>query len=202
MITGPRYKKARRLGAHVFEKTQSEKFLVRLTKKRGSPDGVRSRTDYGNLVLEKQRVRVTYGVNERQFKNYVDKVIAKKGVSPVAYLYELLESRLDNAVLRAGFAKTRSLARQMVAHGHILVNGVKTKVPSCAVRKGDVISPREGSKTSPLFTNFEERFKDVTVPAWLKVDVKKLSATVEGAPKALPGESKLDLSAVIEYYRR
>ncbi|MEI6479946.1 MAG: 30S ribosomal protein S4 [bacterium] len=202
MKIGPRYKKARRLGAHVFEKTSTAKFSVHLTKRKANPEGKRAKTDYGNLMLDKQRVRVTYGLNERQFKNMVKGVIAEKTLKPSERLFETLESRLDNVVLRGGFAHTRALARQLTAHGHIIVNGVKTMVPSRQMRKGDVVTIREASSKKPVFATLDEKLKTVVVPAWLKLDKDKKSITVEGAPKALPGESHLNLAAVVQYYRR
>ena len=202
MINGPKYKKARRLGASVFEKTQSQKFAVHLTKRKANPEGMRAKTDFGNLMLDKQRIRVTYGINERQFKNMVLAVIAEKNLKPSERLFEVLESRLDNVVLRGGFAHTRSLARQLVSHGHILVNGTKTMVPSRQTRKGDVVSIREASSKKTVFATLDEKLKTVVVPSWIKLDKDKKTLTVEGAPKALPGESKLNLSAVIQFYRR
>ena len=202
MKIGPKYKKARRLGAHVFEKTQGPKFALNLTKRKGNPEGMRAKTDYGNLLLDKQRVRFTYGINERQFKNLVKGVIAERTLKPAERLFEVLESRLDNVVLRGGFAHARAFARQLVSHGHICVNGVKTNVASCQVKKGDVISIRESSLKKPVFATLDEKLKTVTVPSWIKLDKAKKTATVEGAPKALPGESHLNLAAVVLFYRR
>jgi small subunit ribosomal protein S4 len=202
MKIGPKYKKARRLGAHVFEKTQTPKFAVHLTKRKGNPEGMRAKTDYGNLLLDKQRVRFTYGLNERQFKNLVKAVIAERTLKPAERLFEVLESRLDNVVLRAGFAHARAFARQLVSHGHIAVNGVKTDVASCQLKKGDVVSIKESSLKKPVFATIDEKLKTVTVPSWLKLDKAKKAVTVEGAPKALPGESHLNLAAVVLFYRR
>ena len=202
MKIGPRYKKARRLGASIFEKTQTPKFSAHLTKRKANPEGRRAKTDYGNLLLGKQRVRVTYGINERQFKNLVNSVIAEKTLKPAERLFEVLESRLDNVVLRGGFAHTRALARQLVSHGHILVNGVKTTVPSRQLRKGDVVSIREASSKKPVFATLDEKLKTVTALSWLKLEKDKKTITVEGAPKALPGESNLNLASVVLFYRR
>ncbi len=202
MKIGPRYKKARRLGAHVFEKTQTPKFAVNLTKRKGNPEGMRAKTDYGNLLLDKQRVRFTYGISERQFKNIVKDVIAERTLKPAERLFEVLESRLDNVVFRSGFAHTRALARQLVSHGHIVVNGVKTDIPSCKLKKDDVVSIKGSSLNKTVFATLDEKLKTVTVPAWLKLDKAKKTVTVEGAPKALPGESHLNLAAVVLFYRR
>jgi small subunit ribosomal protein S4 len=202
MKIGPRYKKARRLGAHIFEKTQTDKFSAHLTKRKANPDGVRSKSDYGNLLLDKQRVRITYGLNERQFKNLANKILEEKSLKPADRLFEELESRLDNVVLRGGLAHSRPLARQLVVHGHIFVNGKKSRSPSQILRKGDKISIRPTSATSKVFANLDEKMKALVTPAWLQLDKENKVITVDGAPKSLPGETKLNLNAVIQFYRR
>ena len=104
--------------------------------------------------------------------------------------------------MRAGFASTRSLARQIVAHGHITVNGTRTYIPSRRIKIGDVLALREGSKTSVLFSGLSEKMKTLTAPTWLKVDSDKLTATVQGKPKSAQGEHTFDLTSVIEFYSR
>jgi small subunit ribosomal protein S4 len=200
MIIGPRYKKARRLGAQIFEKTQTQKFAIRTARrvKEVRPP----KTDYGIQMLEKQKVRVTYGVNERQFRNYVTRAVAKRGVNSVELLYTELESRLDNVVYRLGLAPTRAAARQMVSHGHIVVNNRRTTIPSYQVRKDDVISIRAGSIGGKLFANMEERMKDRQIPSWLSFDMEKKTATVTGMPVFDRVTAGLDLGAVIEFYSR
>jgi len=117
-----RYKIARRLGAPVFEKTQTQKFALRLNQKSQFLKKPRAKSDYGLGLLEKQKARYSYGITSKQFTNYVKKAMEKKGSS--AYLLvTLLESRLDNIALRSGFATTRQGARQMTSHGHLTVNG-------------------------------------------------------------------------------
>ena len=202
MKIGPRYKKARRLGSYIFENTSTPKFSAHLTKKKANPDGIRAKTDYGNLLLDKQRVRVYYGANERQFKALVNKVIAEGSLKPADRLYEILESRLDNVVLRGGLANTRALARQLTVHGHIMVNGKKARVPSMILRKGDKVSIRPESTKTKVFANLDERLKTINELSWLKIDKDIKVITIEGAPKSLPGESKLNLASVIQYYRR
>jgi small subunit ribosomal protein S4 len=157
---------------------------------------------FGNQLIEKQKVRFTYGITERQFKNYVKSVIDKKPAKPEEKLFESLESRLDNVVLRSGFASTRALARQVVSHGHITVNGRKVTIPSYSVRIGDKISVREGSSNNGLFETLAEKLKDKTVPSWLKLDAGIKTVEVQGIPKAAPGESLFDLGVVIQFYKR
>ena len=127
MKTGPRYKIAKRLGASVFEKAQTQKFA--LSADRSAKNKKRSRggrqSEYGKQMLEKQKVRVTYGLPERQFRNYVRKALTAHSAKPTDRLHELLELRLDNVVWRLGLASTRRGARQMVAHGHVMVGDKK-----------------------------------------------------------------------------
>src|SRR5690349_13683978 len=121
MKIGPKFKIARRLQAPIFEKTQTAKFKAN-SENKGRAGGAgrrpRPKSDYGHQLMEKQKARFTYGISERQFSNYANKVITKKSsISPQEKLFEELERRLDNVVYRLGLAKTRSAARQMVSHG-------------------------------------------------------------------------------------
>jgi len=185
----------------VFEKCQTPKFVVADSNKKGGK-GKRGKaaTNYAIQLLEKQKVRFSYGVSEKQFYNYVKKAIDTKKGSPTDKLSESLERRLDNVVYRLGLANSRALARQMVAHGHLVVKGKRVTVPSYNVSVGDVISIREGSRSKALFQNLETRLKNYTSPNWLSFDIAKGEAVV----KALPNqpESYLDYNAVIEFYSR
>ena len=202
MKVGPKYKIARRLGAQVFEKTQGKKYAIRESNKTASKGAGRPKTDFAVQRLEKQKVRFTYVVSERQFKNYINEVLKAASAKPEEKLWSLLESRLDNAVLRGGLAHTRFLARQLVSHGHITLNGVKTDVPSCRVKKGDVIAVRDGSKDKAPFQNLVEKTKDTTIPAWLKLDPEKKLMNVVAAPAYNPVEVPFSLTSVLEYYKR
>src|SRR3989344_4484162 len=149
MRIGAKYKIARKVGAPVFEKTQSQKFILSKNRKEAAKTRQakhsRQKTDYGLQMLEKQKARYTYIINERQFANYVKAAIAKKGVNNAEALFQSLESRLDNVVYRLGFANTRLFSRQMVGHGHIIVNGRRVSMPSFRVKIGDKIRIRDGS---------------------------------------------------------
>jgi small subunit ribosomal protein S4 len=202
MKTVQKYKICRRLGPGVFEKCQTAKFVASVArhdkvKKDKRPKAL---SGYATQFIEKQKVRFTYGISEKQFGNYINEAVAHKGVIASDYLFELLESRLDNVVYRMGLAHTRRLSRQMVSHGHITVNGKKTTIASQRVRVGDVIAVREGSKKSPLFTDMEKKQKEYTMPNWLKLDVATLSGVVEGKMKNTEGY--LDLPTVLEFYSR
>jgi small subunit ribosomal protein S4 len=201
MIIGPKFKIAKRLGAPIFEKTQTEKFA--LSQARGGRKLKRAgqASDYKRQLVEKQKMRFTYGITEKQLRRYVDESL-QKSHQPITLLMERLESRLDNTVYRLGLAKTRRFARQVVSHGHILVNGKRLSIPSHKIRVGDVISVKEGSKQSGIFVQLADTHEAVGVPAWLAIDIKKLSATVTGLPVYNPAETLFDPEQVMEYYSR
>ena len=199
MKLGPRYKIARRLGANIFDKTQTEKFQAReMMTKKGKRPGARS--EFGLQLLEKQKARFMYGVTERQFSTYVKKAIAKKGVNSSELLIQFLEMRLDNVVYRLGLAPSRRAARQMVSHGHFIVNEKKVTVPSYELKSGDIIKIREGSKAKKIFENMAERIKDYNPPVWISFDLNSMEGRILDKPKNT--ESFLDLNAVLEFYSR
>ncbi len=196
-----RYKIARRLGAPVFEKTQTQKFAMRSTQKSQFSKKPRAKSDYGLGLLEKQKARYSYGITSKQFSNYVSKATEKKGNS-ADLLVTLLESRFDNVALRSGFATTRQAARQITSHGHLTINGVIVTIPSYQVKVGDVIGIREGSKKKGLFVNLDERLKTVKIPAWLKMNFEKKETTVDGIPHLAHTELLFSPGAVLEFYSR
>ena len=202
MKIGPKYKIAKRLGAAIFEKTQTAKFELSVARG-GMKKGKRpsQASDYKRQLIEKQKMRFSYGISETQLRRYVDESLAKKGHQPVAILYDRLETRLDNVVYRLGLAKTRQFARQMVSHGHIVVNGKKLNVPSHKVKAGDVITVREGSRSSVMFEGFADKHEGI-VPSWLAFDAKKLEGTIKGAPQYNPAETLFDPEQVMEFYSR
>ncbi|MHB8660639.1 MAG: 30S ribosomal protein S4 [Minisyncoccota bacterium] len=203
MKTGPRYKIAKRLGASVFEKAQTQKFALSADRSAKNKRGGRGRqSEYGKQMLEKQKVRVTYGLPERQFRNYVHKALAAHSAKPTDRLHELLELRLDNVIWRLGLAPTRRAARQMVAHGHIQVGGKKTRVPSYMLSVGDRISVREGSKGHGVLVGFSERFLERPLPSWLSWNPQAMEGGVIERPTASSADAAGDLVAVLSFYTR
>ncbi|MDP1689609.1 MAG: 30S ribosomal protein S4 [bacterium] len=203
MKTGPRYKIAKRLGATVFEKAQTQKFAISAERSAKNKRRGRGRTsEYGKQMLEKQKVRVTYGITERQFRNYVRKALTAHSAKPSDRLHELLEMRLDNVVWRLGLAKTRRGARQMVAHGHVMVGGKKMRIPSHMLSVGDSISVREGSKEHGVLVGFEERFHERTLPSWLSWSPKPMEGSVKERPTSASADVAGDLVAVLSFYTR
>ncbi|MHB8710477.1 MAG: 30S ribosomal protein S4 [Minisyncoccota bacterium] len=203
MITGPRYKIAKRLGASVFEKAQTQKFALSADRSAKNKRRGRGRqSEYGKQMLEKQKVRVTYGLTERQFRNYVRKALDAHSAKPTDRLHELLELRLDNVVWRLGLTPTRRAARQMVAHGHVQVGGKKTRIPSYALSVGDRVSVREGSKEHGTLVGFSERFAERPLPSWLSWDPTTMGGAVTERPTTSSADAAGDLVAVLSFYTR
>lgn len=195
-----KFKIAKRLGAQVFEKTQSQKFALseaRVKRHRG-----RAQSDYGKQLLEKQRVRYTYGLSERQLGNYAATAFEEK--DPPTALHKALEMRADSVMYRAGLAPTRRAARQAVSHGHITINGRRITTPSRRLSKGDVVAVREGNAKSPLYASLAENKEELgrAIPQWLSVDLNVLRVEVVGEPLYNPVEAGLDYATVFEFYSR
>lgn len=207
MIIGPKYKICKRLGSAVFEKCQTAKFTqaqdARAPQKKGRGGGrPGAMSEFKRQLTEKQKMRFSYGISEKQLTRYVNEAMDMEG-DPAKTLLDRLESRLDNIVYRMGVAKTRRLARQMVSHGHITINGRKMTIPSYKVEKGDIISIREGSRISPLFSNLKEQLSDSTTPAWISFDVGNLSGSKKAEPQSVAQTDYLfDPVQVLQYYSR
>jgi small subunit ribosomal protein S4 len=200
MKIGPKYKIARRLGAPVFEKTQTQKYVLRSERKKVRM--TKPKSEFGLQLNEKQKARFTYAVSEKQFRNYVKEALSKKSNHPAQILFGILESRLDNVIARIGLSSTRLGARQMVSHGHIMVNNKRTTIPSRKIKTGDVISIRPASINKPLFAKVDETIKNVSTPSWIKFDINKKTAEIVGSPQLAGSDVMFDLNAVIEFYSR
>ncbi len=200
MLSKPKYKIGRRLGAGVYEKCQTPKFAAseaRRGKKKSRPKAL---SGFGEQLLEKQKIRYSYGVTERQLSRYVNDAVESKQSNTPSLLYERLERRLDNTVYRMGIASTRALGRQMVSHGHIVVNGRRVTIPSYEVKKDDVIVIREGSKASPLFQQLSEKMKTYQMPKWVSFDPGALTGKVLGTP--VYTQEFFNIDTVLEFYSR
>ncbi|MEK7635427.1 MAG: 30S ribosomal protein S4 [Patescibacteria group bacterium] len=205
MKIGPKYKIARRLRSPIFEKTQTQKFVMREERK-SAKNKKRSfnkpKTDFGAQMNEKQKARMFYCVTEKQFAKYVKQSLEKKTSSPVVNLLKSLEHRLDNIVWRAGILPTHLSARQAVAHGHFLVNGKKVYVPSFSVKEGDIITIREGSKDSKLFSELGNKEKEIQSPDWMVWNKDKKELSIKSGSFTEKSDLMFDLGQVIEYYQR
>jgi small subunit ribosomal protein S4 len=158
-------------------------------------------TDYLNQLREKQKARRIYGVLEAQFRRYYAIALKSKGVTG-AMLLSLLESRLDNVVYRLGLATSRAQARQLVAHGHIDVNGRRTKSPSYLCKAGDAISVHPASLKSPYFKNVQQEVAEYVPPKWLSFDSAQLSGKVITRPSREEIDLTLNEQLIVEYYSR
>ena len=204
--TGSVCRLCRREGCKLFlkgEKCYGPKCTVNL---RPTPPGEhgqarqRKMSEYGLQLREKQKAKRAYGVLENQFHHYFEEADRMKGITGENLLV-LLERRLDNVVYRAGFGASRPMARQLVLHGHIRVNGKKVDVPSYLVKTGDVITIREKSAESEYFKGLREGTGKV-VPAWMTIDAQNLKLTVDAMPKREDIDLTIQENLIVELYSR
>jgi len=159
-------------------------------------------SDYGAQLKEKQKLKFLYGLREKPFANYVKKALAKGGSSIDLQIISSLEMRLDNIVFRLGLAKSRSGARQIVGHGHILVNNRKVTIPSYQAKKGDKISIRSGSISKKVFAETDIYLKKYSPPIWLKLDKSKKEGEIATNLTKKDIEPGVNLNAIIGFYSR
>lgn len=193
-----KYKICRRMGTGMFEKCQTQRFAVSEARRNTKGNRGPRLSDYGKQLIEKQKVRMTYGVSEKQFQNYVKKAILT--AHPSTTLFTLLESRLDNVVFRMGLAPTRRMARQLTTHGHITINGKRVDVPSAVPMQGDAVSIRKGSKNLGPFADLDEKLKQYKTPQWLTFDAKTGEGKITGTPSQ--PDPFLNFDTVIGFYTR
>jgi small subunit ribosomal protein S4 len=187
---GPRFKVARHLGENVFNHPKALKRGIKAHRKL---------SEYGEQLLEKQKLKSYYGVLEKQFKRYVNDALASKDKSEDV-LIQKLERRLDNLVYRLGFAATLRQARQMVVHGHILVDGQRIDIPSYSVRLRETLSLREKSRKNTMFTdNF---IASDNVLSYLDKDKENFSGTLTKVPIKNEIPVNLKFSKILEYYSK
>lgn len=194
---GPVFKKSRRYG---FSTLETGKELRRKTQAPGIHGTSRRKlSEYGVQLQEKQKVRFMYGLSEKQFRKTFDAAGKMQGIHGTNLLI-LLESRLDNLVYRMGFTKTRKAARQLVNHGHILVDGKKVNIPSFRVKVGSIISVKEGSLDHPVIN--ECLGMDINIPAFVEVDKTKKTGTYLRYPEREELNNEINEALIVEYYNR
>ena len=195
--TGPAFKKSRRYG---FSTLESGKDLRKRTSAPGQHGTSRKKlSEYGIQLQEKQKVKFMYGLTEKQFRKTFDEAGKKKGMHGVNFLI-MLESRLDNLVYRMGMAKTRRASRQLVNHGHILVNGKHVDIPSYQVKPGDVISVKESSMNHPVINECIEATTNRV--AYVTFDSKKKEGTYVRYPEREELNADINESLIVEFYNR
>ena len=197
-FTGSTWKVSRRLGYSI---TESGKELQKRNYAPGQHGNDRRHklSEYGVQLQEKQKVRLMYGLNEKQFHRTFEKAQKMSGIAG-ENLLRLLESRLDNIVYRMGLANTRRAARQVVNHGHILVNGIKVNIPSYQVKPGDTVSVKENSLEHPAIKAALE--KNTTKPAFVEFDEKKMSGSYVRYPDRSELNPEINESLIVEFYNR
>lgn len=208
--TGPVCKLCRREGEKLFLKGSRCLTPKCSFERRSYPPGQHGRekqfrrgraSDYLLQLREKQKARRIYGVMERQFSRYFKRAEQQVGLTGTNLL-AMLESRLDNVVYRLGIASSRAQARQLVSHGHIMLNGRKTDIPSALVAPGDTVSVRPESRRRTYFKGLSEDMDDRRVPRWLAVDPAQLSAKVLHLPAREDIDVTLNEQLIVEYYSR
>lgn len=205
MRLGPKCKYCRRFGIKLGLNERCLSPKCALTRRRTRP-GVHGRKPhplslYGKQLQEKQRLKFFYLANERQMKKYVEMAKKSKKSAPQALL-EILERRLDNVIWRLGYVPHKTQARQLVSHGHFLVNGKRMKIPSYLVEAGDIIEIRPGSRDIKPFEDLNERLKNYNPPAWLEIDKNSFKAKVLRLPNYEEIQHNFDLPLVIDFYSR
>jgi small subunit ribosomal protein S4 len=161
----------------------------------------RAMTEYGSQLAEKQKLKRIYGTDEKQLKKYFKEAAKSKGAS-TEILLSKLETRIDNVIFRLGWAESRAKARQVVGHGHILLNNRKVNIPSIHVRKGDAITIKKSSLNKSLFKDLKTRLKKYNPPNWLLLDKKELKGAVASLPTRDDVDTGIDLQMIVEYYSR
>lgn len=200
----------RRLGVKLFlkgEKCLSPKCpIIRRSYPPGQKGKRRTRriSEYGKQLREKQKLKKWYNLRERQFKKYIKEVLEYRGKveDATSLLIKKLERRLDNVIFRLGFASSRAQARQMVSHGHFLVNKKQVNIPSYQIKKGDKITLRSTFQKKPIFQDLKIKLKKYQPPSWLSFDVKNLTGEVVGLPTLEESAPPADISAIFEFYSR
>jgi small subunit ribosomal protein S4 len=198
--TGPRVRISRRFGIPIFGPT---KYLERRNYGPGvhGPKSRRKTTEYGQGLIEKQKMRYYYGLMEKQFRGVYEKAKNRRGVTGETML-QILETRLDNVVFHLGFGTTRAAARQFVNHGHILVNGRKAAIASYALKVNDVISVKNHNVAKQLATKNLEVSASRAVPDWLSLDKDNLKGTVMRIPTRAEIQPIANEQAIVEFYSR
>ena len=197
---GPRVRISRRFGVPIFGPS---KYLERRNYPPGvhGPKSRRKLTDYGMGLVEKQKLRYYYGLLERQFRGVYEKALKRRGVTGEQML-QILETRLDNVVFHLGFGTTRAAARQMVAHGHITVNGRKVSIPSYALRVNDTITVKNTTVSRQMATKGMELSTSRSVPDWLSLNKEEFKGVVMRIPTRDEIQPIANEQAVVEFYSR
>lgn len=200
--TGPRGKLVRKFGENIFGNPKFDKLLTNKPYPPGQHGMARKKvSDYGLQLREKQKLKIMYGLLEKQFRNYFAKAERMKGVTG-ENLLKLLESRLDNTVFRLGFAVSRAQARQMVLHRHFLVNGKVVNIPSMILKPGDAIQVREKSRRLSAIHDAMKKVRSENMYPWLELDKAQLTGSFLQSPQREDIPVNVQESMIVELYSK
>lgn len=199
--TGPTTKLSRRFGVSLFGPSKAFERRNFPPGQHGVRAGRKKKSEYAVALGEKQKLRFQYGVLEKQFRGYYEEAARRRGVTGEIML-QLLESRLDNIVYRAGFANTRRAARQLVCHGHVTVNGGKVDIPSYQVKPGDVVKVGNKPSSQQLAVRMTDLTQAMPGSDWLTVDKDKLEVTMSRVPERSEIDPLVNEQLIVELYSR
>ncbi|MCP6719000.1 MAG: 30S ribosomal protein S4 [Patescibacteria group bacterium] len=210
LMRGAKEKIERRLGERLFLKGERSLSPKAAIIKRPYPPGQRGKrrrrppSEYAKELREKQKLRYTYNIKEKQFRNYVKGILAKRGKAEDAssLLIKALESRLDNVVFRLGFTLSRSKSRQLVSHSYFLVNGRAMNFPAHQLKKGDIVSLKPEKTKKNIVVEFKSLMKKYKAPSWIELNTEKLEGKIVGVPTLEEVALPIEISAIFEFYSR
>ncbi|NBP55653.1 30S ribosomal protein S4 [bacterium] len=199
MYSRKKFKICRKFGERIFSEVKiTDEKLAKAPGVHGAKRH-KATSEFGKQLQEKQKVKYVYGLREKQFRRFYEKALSDAEPTPIALL-RILETRLDNVVYRANMAYTRDQARQMISHGHILVNGKKVTIPSFVVKTGDKVT--YSATKSKLVAEYKNKLKDSDTPSWLTLDKKNQIVEVSHTPGVEELSQNFDIALVIQYYSR
>jgi small subunit ribosomal protein S4 len=197
-------KRERRLGTKLYIRGDRSDSPKRALVRKPYPPGQHGKrfhktSEFGNQLQEKQKVKFSYGLTDKQLKR-VFKGAASKPDSTIELVAQMLECRLDNVVMRLGFVQSRSIARQVVSHGHFLVNNKKVTTPSYQTKVGDVVSISKSALNNPMFRELKDTLKNYSSPSWLSIDKEKMEGKIESFPSGV--DFPFNINLVVDYYSK
>jgi small subunit ribosomal protein S4 len=205
--TGPKEKLSRKIGENLGLKAERSFSPKSAFLKKPYRPGMHGKTrrralsEFGNQLLEKQKVKFTYGISERQLKKYFEEAKKRREITG-EILLKTLEKRLDNVVFRAGFVSSRVIGRQLAGHGHFLVNNKRITIPSYQLKIGDIVIIRPKSKNKIIFLELSNKLKKWDAPSWLDIEKKNFEIKIKNEPKTDDLPKNFNMSTIIAFYSR
>ncbi|MBI2446520.1 MAG: 30S ribosomal protein S4 [Parcubacteria group bacterium] len=205
--TGPKEKLSRKVGENLGLKAERsfspKSSFLKKPYRPGQHGKARRRalSEFGAQLLEKQKIKFTYGISEKQLNKCFNEAKQRKGITGNLVL-SILERRLDNAIYRSGFVSSRSISRQVVNHGHFLVNNKRVAIPSHRVEIGDIISIKPKSRQKQIFFDLINKLKKHVAPSWLSIDKKNLEIEIKSNPEDNDLPKNFNMNSIVAFYSR